>query len=626
LSASASTKRHAAVIGPIVWELDGPTPILKRSKTLETTHFSPDAGGDGPLARFWQAGAPLVLLDDARPGGRSLLFRSPEAVLEARSPEEVRACLARLRVETRHAAGFLAYEAGHALEPKLALFARTAGPRAPPLLWFGLFGAPEAVDVEALLPDGAGAWASAPRPRIEREAYLAAVARVKEHILDGDVYQANLTFRAEVATAGHPLALYAALRPRACAGWGGIVFTGGHWILSFSPELFFTLEGGRAVARPMKGTAPAGTDPARLRDDPKQRAENLMIVDLIRNDLSRVSRPGTVKVPELFAVETYPTVLQMTSTVTAETEEGVGPVDLLEAAFPCGSVTGAPKIRAMELIAALEDEPRAVYTGSIGRLAPGGEAAFNVAIRTLVLEAGESRATLGLGSGIVADSSPEEEWRECLAKGAFVETRRSFDLIETMRFDPEEGVAEIERHLARMKRSAEALGFAFDRHDARNELQAATFSLKARRRLRLLLSRSGAIAIETRPLGAAPAGPVPVRIAPLPVEPEDFRLRHKTSDRAFYDDARRTADAVELLFEDKEGFLTEGSFTTLFVEREGRLVTPPQARGLLPGVLRQRLIEEGRALEGELRRDDLQGGFYIGNSLRGLIRARLAED
>ncbi|MEA3060462.1 MAG: para-aminobenzoate synthetase / 4-amino-4-deoxychorismate lyase [Sphingomonadales bacterium] len=609
-----------------MWELDGPTPILKRSKTLETTHSSPDAGGDGPLARFWQAGAPFVLLDDARPGGRSLLYRSPEAVLEARSPEDVQACLASLRAGTRHVAGFLAYEAGLALEPKLAPLARTAPRGELPLLWFGLFGEPEAVEMEKLLPDGASAWASAPRPRIDREAYLEAVARVREHILDGDVYQANLTFRAEVATAGHPLALYAALRPRARAGWGGIVFTGTHWILSFSPELFFTLEDGRVTARPMKGTAPAGSDAARLRDDPKQRAENLMIVDLIRNDLSRVARPGTVKVPELFAIETYPTVLQMTSTVTAEIEEGLGPVDLIEAAFPCGSVTGAPKIRAMELIAELEPDARGVYTGSIGRVAPGGEAAFNVAIRTLVLGAGETDATLGLGSGIVADSIPEDEWRECLAKGAFVETGRRFDLIETMRFDPEEGVAEIERHLARMKRSAEALGFAFDRHDARNELQAATFYLKAPRRLRLLLSRSGALAIETRPLDEAPAGPVPVRIASLPVEPEDFRLRHKTSDRAFYEEARIASGAFELLFEDQDGFLTEGSFTTLFAERDGRLVTPPLARGLLPGVLRERLIDEGRALEGELRRNDLEGGFYIGNSLRGLVPARLAEE
>ena len=225
-----------------------------------------------------------------------------------------------------------------------------------------------------------------------------------------------------MATAGHPLALYAAIRPRARAGWGGIVFTGEHWLLSFSPELFFTLEAGRVTARPMKGTAPAGSDPEALRGDPKQRAENLMIVDLLRNDLSRLSKPGTVKVPALFEVETYPTVLQMTSTVTGELEDGRGAVDLLETIFPCGSVTGAPKIRAMEIIAALEREQRGPYTGSIGRLAPDGEAAFNVAIRTLVLRGGESVARLGLGSGIVADSVAADEWRECLAKGEFVAT------------------------------------------------------------------------------------------------------------------------------------------------------------------------------------------------------------
>ncbi|MFL6861396.1 MAG: aminodeoxychorismate synthase component I [Allosphingosinicella sp.] len=561
------------------------------------------------------------MLDDARDGGgRARLYRAPAATIEARRPEEVPAALARLRGETREAAGFIGYEAGHALEPKLAPLASEAAEDAPPLLWFGLFEAAEEVDAAALLPDPAGAFAAAPAPRIGREAYLGAVAAIREHILAGDVYQANFTFPCDVAVGGHPLALYAALRARAKGGWGGVVFTGRHWLLSLSPELFFTLERGRIVARPMKGTAPAGSDPETLRADPKQRAENLMIVDLIRNDLSRVARPGTVEVPALFAVEAFPTVLQMTSTVTAELEPGLGPVDLLEATFPCGSVTGAPKIRAMEIIAALEAGPRGPYTGSLGRLAPDGAAAFNVAIRTLVLRDGDGTATLGLGSGIVADSVPAEEWRECLAKGAFVETVRRFDLIETMRFDPAEGPADLERHLARMKRSAEALGFPFDRHHARNELQAATFRLREARRLRLLLSRSGAIAIETRPLPPRPAEPVEVRIVRLPVEPQDFRLRHKTSDRAFYDLAG--GDAFEVLFEDTDGFLTEGSFTSLFVEQDGRLVTPPLSRGLLPGVLRERLIEEGRAVEGEVRADHLGDGFFIGNSLRGLIRAR----
>ena len=554
-------------------------------------------------------------------GGR--LYRSPADVVEARAPGEIAPALAQLRAARREAAGFLAYEAGHALEPKLAPLAVRG--EETPLLWFGLFDGWEEVDVAAWLPDPAGAWAGAPQPLIARQAYEAAAERVREHIFAGDVYQANLTFQAEVRTAGHPLALYAAIRRRARAGWGGIVWTGSHWLLSFSPELFFTLEGGRVTARPMKGTAAAGTDPEDLRSDPKQRAENLMIVDLLRNDVSRVSRPGSVKVPALFEVETYPTVLQMTSTVTAELEDRVGPWDAVAATFPCGSVTGAPKIRAMELIAGLEAGPRGPYTGSIGRVAPDGDAAFNVAIRTLVLADGADRARIGLGSGIVADSIAADEWRECLAKGVFVETAARFDLIETMRFDPEAGLFELERHLARMKASAEALGFAFDRHDARNELQAATFFLRRASRLRLLLSRSGAMAIETRPL-PEPAAEARVAVAPLPVDPDDFRLRHKTSDRGFYDAARAASGADEVVFADPDGFLTEGSFTNVFVEQGGVLATPPLGRGLLPGVLRAKLLEEGRAVEKDLTQADLGQGFFIGNAVRGLIAARLVGD
>jgi para-aminobenzoate synthetase / 4-amino-4-deoxychorismate lyase len=565
-----------------------------------------------------------VLLDDQRAGAPpARLYRGPAETIETREPGELRGCLERLRNSPRHAAGFLSYEAGCALEPKLAPLRRAPGPEEPPLLWFGLFDDWQAVAAPDALRDPAAAWAGRPRPRVGRGDHEWAVKIVQEHILGGDVYQANLTFPADVATAGHPIAVYAALRARAQAGWGGIVFTGAHWLLSFSPELFFTLEGGRITARPMKGTAPAGTDAAALRDDPKQRAENLMIVDLLRNDLSRVSKPGTVRVPELFAVESYPTVQQMTSTVTAEIEGDLGPWDVLASIFPCGSVTGAPKIRAMEIIAALEPAPRGPYTGSIGRVAPDGEAAFNVAIRTLVLEAGESVARLGLGSGIVADSVPEDEWRECLAKGAFVETGRSFDLIETMRFDPEAGIAALERHLARIRRSAAALGFAFDRHHARNELQAATFSLGEPRQVRLRLSRTGAIAIEARPLPAPPAEPVAVAVAPRPVAADDFRLLHKTSDRGFHDEAREAAGTFEVAFTDPDGFLTEGSFTSLFVERDGRLLTPPLARGLLPGVLRATLLEEGRAVETDLRPEDLESGFFVGNAVRGLIAATL---
>jgi para-aminobenzoate synthetase/4-amino-4-deoxychorismate lyase len=601
-----------------VWELDGPTPILNRSKTLVTKKIPPDAPANGPTARFWQAGEPFVLTEFE---GGARLYRNPVEIVAARRPKDVRPALGRLR--GRHAAGFLAYEAGHALEPKLEPLAGSPGSDDPPLLWFGLFEGWEEIDPPGLLPDPAGAWAGRPRPMAEREGHEAAVAQALEHILEGDIYQANLTFPAEVATQGHPLALYAAIRPRARAGWGAVVFTGEHWLLSFSPELFFALQSGRVTARPMKGTAPAGSDPEALRSDPKQRSENLMIVDLLRNDLSRLSKPGTVKVPALFEVETYPTVLQMTSTVTGELEEGRTGVDLVETIFPCGSVTGAPKIRAMEIIASLEGERRGPYTGSIGRLAPDGEAEFNVAIRTLVLRGGESAARLGLGSGIVADSVAADEWRECLAKGEFVATARRFDLIETMRFDPREGLFELDRHLARMKRSADVFGFAFDRHHARNELQAATFFLREARRLRLLLSSSGSLAIETRPLPEGPDEAVEVALAPLPVEPDDFRLRHKTSDRRFYDEAREAAGAFEVVFADPDGFLTEGSFTSLFVERNGRLLTPRLERGLLPGVLREVLIDEGRAEEADLRAEDLEDGFLLGNAVRGLFPATL---
>ena len=574
----------------------------------------------------------FVLLDDARAegAGPALLFRDPVEVIEAAEWGEVRPAFDALRRASArglHAAGFLAYEAGYALEPKLAPLRARAY---LPLLWFGLFERAQEVSATDLLPDPSAAWHASPEPLIERGEYLDAVGRIREHIFAGDIYQANMTFQAELRFAGSPLALYARLRERAGAGHGGVVWTGAHWLLSFSPELFFTLRAGRLTTRPMKGTAVRRADRAAdlaeiemLRSDPKQRAENLMIVDLLRNDLARVSKPGTVQVPHLFAVETYPTVHQMTSTVTSELEGGRGPVDALQAIFPCGSITGAPKIRAQQIIAEQEIGPRGAYTGSIGRVAPDGEASFNVAIRTLTIRAGESVARLGLGSGIVADSRPADEWDECLAKGAFLAGETAFDLIETMRFDPAEGVAELDRHLARMKRSADALGFRFDRHDARNELQAATFRLREPRKLRLLLSPSGAVAIEAGALPSDPDEPVRVAIAPLPVSPDDFRLQHKTTDRAFYRDARAASGAYECLFVDSDGFFTEGSFTHIFVEEEdGPLLTPPLARGLLPGILRERLIADGDAIEADLRQ--LPKEFYIGNAVRGLIRARLA--
>jgi len=572
---------------------------------------------------------PFVLLDDARKGGKGLLFTGVRDVIRADGPDDVVPALTSLR-SASGAAGFIAYEAGLALEPKLRPLAKAPDAGCPPLLWMGLFERSQEVDAAALLPGPAGAWCGAARPLIAAPLYEEAFARLHEHILAGDIYQANYTFPAEVPVAGHPLAIYAALRQRARMGHGALLFTGEHWVLSFSPELFFTLEGRRITTRPMKGTAQRRSDPAAdakeaeaLAADAKQRSENLMIVDLLRNDVSRVAVPGSVEVPELFKVESYPTVHQLVSTVTAELRDGLGAADVIEALFPCGSVTGAPKIRAMEIIDENEIASRGVYCGAIGHIGEAGDAAFNVAIRTLVMKENDKAARLGLGSGIVAESGRADEWRECLAKGAFTTTQRRFDLVETMRHDLREGVVDLDRHLDRLRSSAAALGFAFDRHHARNELQAATFGT-GQAAVRLLLSRSGAIAVEASPLAETPDEPVAVAIVPLPVHPGDFRLRHKTSDRAFYEAARADAGTFEIVFVDPDGFVTEGSFTNVFVERDGLLLTPPLTRGLLPGVLRARLIGEERAVERDLRAEDLEGGFAVGNALRGLVKATLS--
>ncbi|KQT34918.1 aminobenzoate synthetase [Sphingomonas sp. Leaf412] len=567
---------------------------------------------------------PFVLLDDARDGGAGArLYARPERVLVAWTPDEVRDVLADVRGCGRDVAGFLSYEAAGAFEPRAMLPGRVT-----PLAWLGVFDGWETVDVPALLPDAAGGWAGAPEPLVTRADYDDMFARVQALIAAGDLYQANLTFRARVRIAGDPLALYASLRAATRAGWGAVVATGDDLLLSLSPELFFSVAGDTLTCRPMKGTARRLPDAAAdaavargLAEDEKQRAENLMVVDLMRNDLSRVAVAGSVAVPDLFAVESYPTVHQMTSTVTATRAPGRDAVDVLGALFPCGSITGAPKLRAIAALQGIEADARGPYTGSIGRIDREGDAMFNVAIRTLLIR--DDTATMGLGGGIVADSTAAAEWDEALAKGGFVtHAQRPLDLIETMAFDPMEGMLLLDRHMARMKASATALGFAFDRHGARNELQAATFRLRGPAKVRVMLARSGTIAIEVAPLPARRDAPLAVVVAPLPVPPHDLRLRHKTSDRGFYDAARGQAD--EAVFVRADGQVTEGSFTNLFVARDGLLVTPPADLGLLPGVLRGELLDTGRAVEGSVTVDDLRDGFFLGNALRGLMPAKLA--
>jgi para-aminobenzoate synthetase/4-amino-4-deoxychorismate lyase len=598
---------------------------------------------------------PFVLLDDARAGeaaADALLYEAPQALFVAHRPDEVEAVLAAAEAarvaEGGSLAGYVAYEAGLALEPKLAPLAAARSGAAGPLVWLGLFAAPTRIaagDVPGWLAaraEGSGTLGPM-EPQLSPGGYAEAFAALTEAIHAGDIYQANLTYALAGSYRGDPVGLYAALRDAARAGYGGLIFDGSHWLLSFSPELFVALNGAEAKVKPMKGTRPRMADPeadAEMADDlatsVKDRAENLMIVDLMRNDLARVAEAGSVVVDAPFAVESYPTVHQMVSTVRARLAPGKGAMDLVRALFPCGSITGAPKIRAMELLAQVERDARGPYCGAIGRIDGGGNAAFNVAIRTLRLtpiENGQGAAALGIGSAIVADSDALAERRECEVKAGFLRraapglTAPQCDLIETMRFEPESGIALLELHLARMKASAGSLGFAFDRHALRNQIQALCFELDAPAKVRLLVSRSGASALEAGPLPAPLAEPVKVAALPHPLDPSDWRLAHKTSDRGFYEDAleaARSFGAAEAVLVRADGLVTEGSWTSVFVDGpDGELLTPPATLGLLPGVLREHLIAETRSREAELTLDDLASGFWLGNALRGLMRAVL---
>ena len=573
---------------------------------------------------------PFVLLDDARADGASpaRLYTNPVATLTAKNGDELEALLVALRQAQQdglHVAGFFNYGAGAHFLPNLSPVA------AELQAWFGVFTGFETIAADAvssLLPDPAGTWLSELRPGISRADYSRAFAAVREYICAGDIYQANLTFPLSASYAGYPLALYAALRVRASAGYGGVIWTGQTHYLSFSPELFFALKDKRVTTKPMKGTAQRQTDPQkdaevaeRLRTDPKQRAENLMIVDLLRNDLSRVCAAGSVQVPALFHIESYPTVHQMTSTVTGVLADGTDAVDIIRALFPCGSITGAPKIRAMQVVEEVEDASRGIYCGSIGRIDANGDAAFNVAIRTFTVCDTTKSLSLGLGSGIVADSHEADEWAECLAKGDFAKLdNHGFDLIETMRFEPLAGILRLEQHLERIKTSAASFGFEFDVHAIRNRLHAGIIHAEKLSKIRLMVSRNGAQSVEIWPLQDVTEWRV--GIVPLPVDAGDFRLRHKITDRAFYDNARKARpDCDELVFVGTDGLLTEGSITALFVERDGRLLTPRLESGLLPSILRRELLESGKAIESDLSIGDLAGGFLVGNSLRGLIRA-----
>jgi len=597
----------------------------------------PVAGEDCGIAALR---APFVLLEDRSGAGQALLFAEPVKIVAATEPAEIAEAFARIEAGlTRglYAAGFLSYELGYAFEPRLA--GLLPAQRSLPLLWFGLFAAPRRI-TPAELDKRFAALCPLPLDNLafglDEAGHAAAVQRVLDYLHAGDAYQVNLTFPIRFRYPGDPLALYGALRASQPVAHGGVVATGSANILSVSPELFIETADGRAVTRPMKGTAARGADPkadeaakASLRADPKQRAENLMIVDLLRNDLGRVSEQGSVKVPALFSVETYPGFHTLTSTVTSQLRPGLSLLQQMQALFPCGSVTGAPKLRAMEIIRELEAAPREVYTGSIGMIAPNGDLSFNVAIRTATLLPG-GEGVYGVGGGIVVDSRPAEEYAECRLKArVLTELAGEYGLIETLRWA--DGYVRLALHLERLAVSAAALGFRFDREQVLAQLNEAelSFLLGEERRIRCELRRDGTLQVTTAPMPPAADGAVRLAVARQRVDAGDPFLRHKTTRRAVYERAFAEAaaqDCDDALLLNRQGFVTETSRSTIFVERDGVLLTPPLEHGLLPGVLRRELIDTGAAREAPLRLDDLRQArrWFVGNSLRGLQIAEIA--
>jgi para-aminobenzoate synthetase/4-amino-4-deoxychorismate lyase len=646
-----------------------------------------------------------VLLESANPGATcaqpdfpaSRLFTAPLRICVANRLSEIPTLFAEIEravASGLYAAGYFTYECGAFFEPAATDISQPSG---QPLAWFGIYQRPHVFDhqsgtfVEGDPPQLAGFHAPVLKPTEDQplastlatseQQYTQTITAIHELIRSGDVYQLNFTVPIQVEAHGSSAALYRHLRGLQPAPYGAFLHTQtSHRILSFSPELFFRLENHgeirRITTRPMKGTAPRGRTTAEdrtlanwLQNDPKNRSENVMIVDLLRNDLGRICTFGSVHASPLFAVERYPTLWQMTSTITGDLRPEVGFQDLFRALFPCGSVTGAPKIRAMRLIAQLEGRPRGVYTGAIGFFSKK-ESIFNVAIRTLVLE--RISGSMGVGSGIVIDSNAAEEFRECQLKASFITNSAlaHFSLVETLLWNGDFPL--IDLHLDRIEDSAYYFAFPFDSAQTKAaalEAHAATISQKLRapsiprplaewvgdhephptrspansptrhsrqagansliqsHKVRLLLNPDGSLQITSEPIPALTTQPLRVRISPDRTDPSNPMYFHKTTHRPLYAEALNAAIEAgydEVLFLNQRGEVTEAANHNFFIEKDGRLITPPFDCGLLPGVYRRHILEtHPTVVERTLTLEDLRQAeaVYLCNAVRGLRKA-----
>ena len=606
-------------------------------------------------------------------------FDKPAQTLVAHSPEQLKPLLDAVDALAKQGfwcVGYVRYEAAPAFDAALKVRAADG-----PLAWFGVYAQALPWPDEATDDDDKNAatrvqWQSG----LSRADFDAAMDRIHQAIAAGDLYQVNYTAPLHGAFSGDAQTLFRRLHRAQPQGYAAFIDSGFEQLLSVSPELFFdwqngqAIQGGPLLTRPMKGTAPRGASAAEdatlaaaLLASPKERAENVMIVDLLRNDVSRIAQPHSVRVPHLFTVQTLPTVLQMVSDVTATTRPGTRLSEVFGALFPCGSVTGAPKVQAMRMIQALEPEPRGIYCGAIGVLRPGGHATFNVAIRTVTLRG--TQASCGIGSGITFDATADAEWQEWRIKRGFLaRASESFKLLETLRLE-NGSFHNLEAHLARLKRAAAHFGFPFDEAVIANALrqaippgchcgldpQSMNPGLPGSRvelgmtkassqsaggidpakparpdettwRVRLLLDASGRAQAQAFALPPSPL-PVTLQLAHVPFDEAHSEFtRFKTTHRAHYEAFAPADPAVfdTLLYNDV-GELTECTRGNIALLLDGRWVTPPLRCGLLDGIGREMALKEGRLIEAVVRLDDLprvQALAFV-NSLRGWLDARL---
>ncbi|HKY01265.1 MAG TPA: aminodeoxychorismate synthase component I [Burkholderiales bacterium] len=608
------------------------------------------------LSRFLQraADAPYALLDGRGPdeqAGVWLLSTLRERIEATRAEDVAQACeRTDQAARSAHTVMLLDYELGYWLEPAAAL--RVPQIVRPPLQslvfdeaqWLSRteFDMQLTAWVEGLPEEMRHAGFAGLQYALEAQAYSAAIERILAYIHDGDTYQTNFTWPMHFQAYGAPLALYAALRERQPVEHGAFVQLSNRHVLSLSPELFLKRRGRHLTSKPMKGTAPRGKNEAEdralaegLRHSEKDRAENVMIVDLIRNDMGRLARPGSVEVEALFAIEAYPTVHQMVSTVSADIGEATL-CEILSALFPCGSITGAPKIRAMQIAQELELGPRGLYTGSIGHLRPGGDFDFNVAIRTIELDQ-TRHGRLGIGGGIVADSRPDREYSECLDKARFLTALpAAFELIETLRLEPdaEQPYPLLARHLARLGRSAAFFGFLYEETVVRDLLSelARACPGQSTQRVRLTLAQDGHIDLQHAVLSPLTSNPLPtVVVSDEPIDGSNILLRHKTTVRGVYDATlervTRKPACFDALFFNRRGDLTEGTRSTVYLVKDGKWRTPTLDCGVLDAVMRRELLESHRPRidEARLTRTDLLAAdeIWLSNALRGLFRVLL---